>query len=167
MRAHGPFGKSWVGREVRAARWAYRDVTFRAEPSSGAASPATPSFLTVEEAARVLRIGRTAAYLLAKRWEATGGAEGRRGGRSGGRTGALPELGSGDRATDALGPGSPPPKIFIMEFGPLLRWVADDCAFANALCKGSLFRDYDSSVQKKTPAFAGVPMMRCRARLSA
>ncbi|HMR94332.1 MAG TPA: helix-turn-helix domain-containing protein [Microthrixaceae bacterium] len=51
-------------------------MTFRAEPSSGAASPATPSFLTVEEAARVLRIGRTAAYLLAKRWEATGGAEG-------------------------------------------------------------------------------------------
>lgn len=32
--------------------------------------------LTVEEAARVLRIGRTAAYQLAQRWEATGGAEG-------------------------------------------------------------------------------------------
>lgn len=32
--------------------------------------------LTVEEAAQVLRIGRTAAYQLAQRWESTGGAEG-------------------------------------------------------------------------------------------
>jgi hypothetical protein len=36
----------------------------------------SPAFLTVEEAAAVLRIGRTAAYLLARRWEETGGAEG-------------------------------------------------------------------------------------------
>jgi hypothetical protein len=35
-----------------------------------------PDFLTVTEAARVLRIGRTAAYELAVRYEATGGAEG-------------------------------------------------------------------------------------------
>lgn len=76
MRAHRPDGKRRVGRELRSARRAYGGMTSRAEPSSGAPSPATPWFLTVEEAARVLRIGRTAAYLLAKRWEATGGAEG-------------------------------------------------------------------------------------------
>jgi hypothetical protein len=33
-------------------------------------------FLTVEEAARVLRIGRTAAYALARRWRDTNGQEG-------------------------------------------------------------------------------------------
>jgi hypothetical protein len=33
-------------------------------------------FLTVEEAARVLRIGRTAAYLAAKRYRETGGVDG-------------------------------------------------------------------------------------------
>jgi len=43
-------------------------------PSNARAS--SPAFLTVEEAAAVLRIGRTAAYLLARRWEDTGGAEG-------------------------------------------------------------------------------------------
>lgn len=43
-------------------------------PSSARAG--SPAFLTVEEAATVLRIGRTAAYLLARRWEDTGGAEG-------------------------------------------------------------------------------------------
>ena len=37
---------------------------------------APTAFLTVEEAAAVLRIGRTAAYLLARRWLDTGGAEG-------------------------------------------------------------------------------------------
>ena len=37
---------------------------------------ATPTFLTVEEAAAVLRIGRTAAYEAARRYRATGGAEG-------------------------------------------------------------------------------------------
>jgi excisionase family DNA binding protein len=35
-----------------------------------------PNFLTVEEAAAILRIGRTAAYELARRYLATGGAEG-------------------------------------------------------------------------------------------
>ncbi len=35
-----------------------------------------PRFFTVEEAARVLRIGRTAAYAGAKRYRETGGAEG-------------------------------------------------------------------------------------------
>jgi excisionase family DNA binding protein len=35
-----------------------------------------PDYLTVEEAARVLRIGRTAAYALARRWRDTDGREG-------------------------------------------------------------------------------------------
>ena len=35
-----------------------------------------PEFLTVEEAARVLRIGRTSAYLLAQQWRHTGGRTG-------------------------------------------------------------------------------------------
>ena len=51
------------------------------EPHAVPSTPSTaragsPAFLTVEEAAAVLRIGRTAAYLLARRWEDTGGAEG-------------------------------------------------------------------------------------------
>jgi hypothetical protein len=37
---------------------------------------ARPTFLTVEEAAAVLRIGRTAAYEATRRYRATGGAEG-------------------------------------------------------------------------------------------
>jgi len=48
-----------------------------AVPSTPRSAPATsPAFLTVEEAAAVLRIGRTAAYLLARRWEDTEGVEG-------------------------------------------------------------------------------------------
>ncbi|MGH8924183.1 MAG: helix-turn-helix domain-containing protein [Acidimicrobiia bacterium] len=35
-----------------------------------------PDFFTVEEAARVLRIGRGAAYTLARQWRQTGGQEG-------------------------------------------------------------------------------------------
>ncbi len=35
-----------------------------------------PEVLTVEEAANVLRIGRGAAYELARRWRVTGGREG-------------------------------------------------------------------------------------------
>jgi len=37
---------------------------------------ALPDFLTVEEAAKVLRIGRGAAYTLARQWRTTGGQEG-------------------------------------------------------------------------------------------
>ena len=35
-----------------------------------------PDFLTVEQAAAILRIGRTTAYALARHWLETGGAEG-------------------------------------------------------------------------------------------
>lgn len=48
-----------------------------ATPSATPNAPApSPAFLTVDEAADVLPIGRTAAYLLARRWEDTAGAEG-------------------------------------------------------------------------------------------
>jgi len=40
------------------------------------ASPDAPDFLTVEEAARILRIGRTAAYELARSWRETNGERG-------------------------------------------------------------------------------------------
>lgn len=40
------------------------------------ASEPLPDFLTVEEAAQILRIGRTAAYGLARQWRATDGREG-------------------------------------------------------------------------------------------
>lgn len=36
----------------------------------------TPEFLTVEEAAALLRIGRTSAYALAREWRDTGGQRG-------------------------------------------------------------------------------------------
>ena len=39
-------------------------------------SPERPDFFTVEEAARILRIGRTAAYELARTWRDTDGGEG-------------------------------------------------------------------------------------------
>lgn len=39
-------------------------------------TPESPAFFTVEEAARILRIGRTAAYELARTWRETEGAEG-------------------------------------------------------------------------------------------
>jgi hypothetical protein len=38
--------------------------------------PGPPDFFTVEEAARILRIGRTAAYELARKWRATEGRDG-------------------------------------------------------------------------------------------
>jgi hypothetical protein len=46
--------------------------------SSGPAPPVggLPDFLTVVEAARLLRIGRTSAYVLAQRWLYTDGREG-------------------------------------------------------------------------------------------
>ena len=46
------------------------------ESSVDDAGGRTPRFLTVEEAAAVLRIGRTSAYELARRWLATDGKEG-------------------------------------------------------------------------------------------
>ena len=46
-------------------------------PTSGAPPTAgLPNFLTVVEAARLLRIGRTSAYLLAQRWLHSDGREG-------------------------------------------------------------------------------------------
>ena len=39
-------------------------------------TPELPDYLTVEEAARVLRIGRAAAYALARQWRDTDGREG-------------------------------------------------------------------------------------------
>ena len=39
-------------------------------------SSAPPDFLTVEEAARIVRIGRTTAYDIAREYEATAGASG-------------------------------------------------------------------------------------------
>jgi len=49
--------------------------------SSKGAQPVTttqppPDFLTIEEAAQILRIGRTVAYAQAKEWRATGGESG-------------------------------------------------------------------------------------------
>jgi len=39
-------------------------------------SPEPPDFLTIEEAARIARIGRTTAYDIAREYEATAGATG-------------------------------------------------------------------------------------------
>jgi hypothetical protein len=55
-------------------------MTPRAVPSTPPTDPPEPNptkaFLTVEEAAALLRIGRTAAYALTRQWRATDGAEG-------------------------------------------------------------------------------------------
>ena len=48
-------------------------MTTAGEPASGAG---WPDFLTIEQAAAILRIGRTAAYALVHRYFATDGAEG-------------------------------------------------------------------------------------------
>jgi hypothetical protein len=45
-------------------------------PADGAGVEPAPRFLTVDEAARALRISRTAAYELTARWLATEGREG-------------------------------------------------------------------------------------------
>jgi excisionase family DNA binding protein len=50
------------------------DIIDRVE--SGEAMPEMPEFLTVEEAAALLRIGRTSAYALAREWRETGGRKG-------------------------------------------------------------------------------------------
>lgn len=47
-------------------------------------SPATPDFLTVEEASRIARIGRTTAYEIAHEYETTAGVENRGSLQSGG-----------------------------------------------------------------------------------
>ena len=48
-------------------------MTSAAQETSGAG---WPDFLTVEQAAEIVRIGRTSAYALAREYLATGGAEG-------------------------------------------------------------------------------------------
>jgi hypothetical protein len=45
-------------------------------PAEHVVGEVAPDLLTVEEAAAVLRIGRTSAYELARRWLATDGADG-------------------------------------------------------------------------------------------
>jgi len=44
--------------------------------TNSSTAEAVPEFLTVEEAARVMRIGRTKAYALTRQWRATGGKTG-------------------------------------------------------------------------------------------
>ena len=48
----------------------------RAQQSTQQRGAGWPDFLTVEQAAEILRIGRTVAYELARRYLATDGAEG-------------------------------------------------------------------------------------------
>ncbi len=47
-----------------------------AQPSHRESQPGRPDFLTVEEAARIFRVGRTAAYEQARLWEETNGERG-------------------------------------------------------------------------------------------
>lgn len=74
-----PDNPGWIAR-FSAPNRAYLGMTPRAAPSTPPPDPPGPNptkaFLTVEEAAAILRIGRTAAYALTRRWRATGGAEG-------------------------------------------------------------------------------------------
>ena len=59
--------------EVQVDSWPLRDPI---EGMSQVPLAELLEFLTVEEAARVLRIGRTSAYLLAQQWRDTGGESG-------------------------------------------------------------------------------------------
>jgi excisionase family DNA binding protein len=47
-----------------------------AQPKRRESEPSQPDFLTVEEAARIFRVGRTAAYEQARLWEETDGERG-------------------------------------------------------------------------------------------
>jgi excisionase family DNA binding protein len=53
-----------------------RDEAHSEERPTVANTEAVPDFFTVEEAAQILRIGRTAAYALARQWRVTDGHEG-------------------------------------------------------------------------------------------
>lgn len=59
--------------DVQLGSWPLRDPI---ERRSQMPLDELPEFLTVEEAARVLRIGRTSAYLLAQQWLDTRGESG-------------------------------------------------------------------------------------------
>ena len=69
---------------------------------------AIPDLLTIEEAAAVLRIGRTAAYQLARRYLASGGKEGAPGRpRRAAAAGAAGRVGEADRRPDHVAVARP------------------------------------------------------------
>jgi len=70
----------------------------------------SPQTLTVEEAATILRIGRTAAYALAREWRSTGGRSGLSVLQLGGSSGLDPPADAGSQATCASGVNSLDPE---------------------------------------------------------